>query len=115
MSTHAITYRDIADCTCAETLHRWHAQFYAEKDRLLSEVEAAKAIDYAHAEWLKMMSRRIAAQVMAMKQIEARNLELGFAPILSRRTRQRAVIREQAETIARLEAELAALKMRDVA
>lgn len=115
MTPSDITKEDVATCTSERLLRLWHTRFYEEKDRLTSEVDAAIAVHYADREWKLMMRDKIAKCAAAMRRIENRTLELGFAPILTRRTRQRAVIHEQAERIALLEAKLAELERRKAA
>lgn len=94
MTPFTITKEDVATCTSERLLRLWHDRFYEEKDRLTSEVDAAIAVHYADKEWKLMMRDKIAKCAVAMRRIESRTLELGFAPILTRRTRQRAVIYE---------------------
>lgn len=115
MTPFDITRDDIEACTSERLLRLWHGRFYDEKDRIVSERDAAVEVNYAHREWLLMMRNKIAQCVMAMKRIERRNLELGFPPIVTRRTGQRAVIHEQAAKIAALEARIAELERRRAA
>ena len=106
----AITATDITTCEKESLLHLWHQRFYDEKERLVSEVEASDLVAYDNQNWRKMMVDKIAKCTVSMKRIERRVITLGFAPILTRQSGQRAVIKELLAQNERLKAELAALK-----
>jgi hypothetical protein len=106
-----ITPADIAACESERLLRSWHNRYYEEKDRLASEREGAQIVGYAHGVWLKMMGKRIGNCIQQLKRIERRILELGFAPILTRKTGHQRIIKDLMAENDRLKAELAALEM----
>lgn len=106
MTPYDITPADIAACESERLLRLWHQRFYDEKDRLTSQHNAMIKVEYASKDWRKMMGEKIAQCSIAMKRIERRAIELGLAPILTRRSGQRAVIRELMDRVAELEEEL---------
>ncbi|MBB3956875.1 hypothetical protein [Novosphingobium sediminicola] len=104
MKPYTITPTVIAGCTSIDLLHQWHGLFYAEFDRLVSEVEAAKIAGTHSDARFRGHEKSIMVCRLGMKNIERRVLALGEEPILTRDGHERRIIK-------RLRAEIEVLQM----
>ncbi|NOW44129.1 hypothetical protein FHW96_000256 [Novosphingobium sp. SG751A] len=104
MTPYSITPTAIAACNSIALLREWHGLFYAEFDRLVSEVEAAKIAGTHSDTRFRGHEKSLTVCRMGMKNIERRALALGEEPILTRDGHERRIIK-------RLRAEIEVLQM----